>query len=253
MSDEFDRIEGEGSTLAALDTLWARYRKGWRRLLSAGVIKELSLRASFDLDVLAPQRIANKIPKGTIPDCPSCENICCAGVENVVSLRLRDVAVLIDIDRTDLISKDKPRFPATMLRTRPALYELMGSELFRTLPVLRQIGEYRICAALTPSLECGLYPNWPLSCERFPYTLAAARRAVVWGDRCQSKKKSAEHAARGDELFKASVATFNERVRDAVLLAHARAALDAMGIGAFLSDPYGDPFEPRAPGLRVID
>src|SRR5262249_47265398 len=90
-----------GPTLAALDALWARYHGSWRRLLSRGAITELRLRASFDVDLMSPWRIANKIPKGTIPDCASCDDICCAGIENVVSLRLRDIAVFIDLGRTD--------------------------------------------------------------------------------------------------------------------------------------------------------
>src|SRR5690349_10631284 len=58
-----------GPVLAGLDALWARYDKAWKRLLSPGVITELRLRASFDVDLMAPWRIANNVPKGTIPDC----------------------------------------------------------------------------------------------------------------------------------------------------------------------------------------
>lgn len=240
----------DGAVVTALDALWAKHRSGWRRLLSRGIVTELSLRASFDLDLLVPTRIANTIASGTIPDCASCDDICCAGLENVVSLRLVDVARLIDAGRTDLIATKKPRFPESMFRTRPALYELMGSELYRTLPVLRQITDRRICAALQPDMTCGLHPHWPLSCERFPYSLSAVRRRIVWGERCGSKVRDPEHAERSEALAAAAVKTFNERVRDAVLLAHARPALDAMGIGAFLTDPYGEPFE--APGRLPI-
>jgi len=237
------------SALERLDALWRRYDRGWKRLLSPGVLRELSLRASFDLDLLAPHRIANEIPKGTVPDCPRCEDICCAGLENLVSLRLRDVAVLIDLDRTDLISVRKPRFPPGLVRARPALHELMGSELWLTLPVLKQVGERRICAALTAEMQCSLYPSWPLSCDRFPYTLSARRR-VVWGSRCASKQCGPEHEPRHAEMFEAAVDTFNERVRDAVLLAHARPALDEIGIGRFLSAP-AEAFEVEA--LPIVE
>ena len=118
-----------GPTLTALDALWSRHQSGWRRLLSRRAIAELSLRASFDPDTLAAWRVANAVPAGTIPDCPSCDDICCAGLENVVSLRLRDIAVLIDVGRTDLISRKKPVFPQAMLRARPALLELTSSML----------------------------------------------------------------------------------------------------------------------------
>jgi hypothetical protein len=233
----------EGPTLQALDVLWDRYRNKWRRLLSTDAVQELKLRASFDVDLMAPWRIANKIPRGTIPDCPNCEDICCAGVENVVTLRLRDIAVLLDLQRTDLITKKKPRFPAHMLRTRPMLQELVASELFRALPVMRQVGEHRICAALTADLRCSLHPYWPTSCERFPYTLTAVRRQVTWGTRCPAKQCGTEHEARSEELFQGSIDAYNERVKDAVLLSHAREALDEMGIGAWITDDEEDPFE----------
>lgn len=238
-------------TLAALDAIWAKYASGWRRLLSHRMITELRLRASYDLDLLAPLSIANKIPKGTIPDCARCQDICCAGIENVVSLRLRDVAMLIDIERTDLISTRKPRFPQRLMLQRPALWELMGSELFLTLPVLRQIDEQRICAALGPDMQCSLHPHWPVSCERFPYMLKA-KRHIVWGSRCQSKQVDPAHEQRQAEMAGAAVATFNERVRDAVLLAHARPALDRMGIGAFLTDPASQPFETPSSRLPIL-
>jgi Fe-S-cluster containining protein len=234
-----------GPVRRALDALWERHAGGWRRLLSPGVIRELKLRAYFDVDLVAPHRIANKIPAGTIPDCAACEDICCAGIENVVSLRLSDIAELIDIGRTDLMTKKKPNFPAEMVKTRPALYELAGSELFRTLPVLRQIGDSRICAALTPELTCSLYPHWPTSCERFPYTLSPKRRTVSWGTRCPSKQCAPEFLERSEELFTASIDAYNERVKDAVLLVHARKALDELGIGAWLVAPGEDPFEPK--------
>lgn len=244
------QVEAPRPTVAALDALWSRWESQWRRLLSRHVITELQLRASFDLDLLAPERIASRIPLGMVPDCPSCQDVCCAGVENVVSLRLRDVAVLIDIGRTDLMTRHKPRFPPELLASRPAMRELAESELWRALPVMRQVGEDKICAALTPELSCGLHPHWPLSCERFPYSLIAARREIVWGTRCQPRRMSAEAVPRSETMRRAAVDVYNERIRDAVLLAHARPELAAMGIGAYLTGPDEDPFEPEEPRGR---
>lgn len=241
-----------GPVSQALESLWARHRSAWRRLLSPRAITELTLRASFDVDVISPRWIANKIPRGTIPDCPSCDDICCAGLENVVSLRLKDVAMLIDIGRTDLMSRKKPNFPREWLRRRPGLHELVGSELWRTLPVMRQVGDLRICAALSPDLRCSIHPHWPTSCERFPYTLSAVRRTVTWGTRCPSRQCAPEHEARSDALFRGALDAYNERVKDAVLLAHARPRLEAMGIGAWLIGPDEDPFEPRPP-LPIVE
>lgn len=223
-----------GPTERALDVLWARFDRSWRRLLSPQLITELRLRASFEVETIDADDVENRVPRGTVPDCGACEDICCVGLENLVSLRLVDVAVLMDADRTDLMSRLKPRFPEDLVRRRPALHELLGSELWRTLPVLRQVGESRICAALTPELRCSLHPRWPTSCARFPYTMSAVRRVVSWGSRCASKTCSPRQAAASEAIFQASISAYNERVRDAVLLAHARSDLEAIGVGAWL-------------------
>lgn len=245
-------LPARGPVEARLEELWLARDSSWRRLFSRGAITELSLRSRFDLDLLSPRRLVNAVPAGSIPDCEACDDLCCAGIENVVSLRLSDIARLIDIGRTDLISRAKPRFPPSMLAQRPALAELVSSELFRSLPVLKQLGETRVCAALGKDLKCSIYPSWPLSCERFPYSLLAARRRVVWGTRCPSKKTSETHEERSRELFGGAVATYNERVKDAVLLAHARDELFEMGIADFLTLPGEDPFEPEAAGPRRL-
>lgn len=245
------RIEAEGKHQEALGALWRKYRLGWRRLLSKRMLAELSLRASFDLDTLSDWRISNRIPAGTVPDCERCDDICCAGVENAVSLRLRDIAKLMDVGRTDLISRKKPNFPSSMLGERPVLRELVSSMLWRTLPVLKQHGENRVCAALNSELKCSLHPHWPTSCERFPYTLSVVRREVVWGRRCPSRQQSKAHVARGREIFKASVAAYNERIKDAVLLTHARGELDEIGLGRWLVEENEDPFEPRG-ALEIV-
>ncbi len=236
----------------ALSGLWEKYRSSWGRLLSTAAVRELKLRASFDVDLLSRWRIVNRVAAGTIPDCPNCTNICCAGLENVVSLRLRDIARLIDLDRTDLMTKKKPNFPASMLAERPGLGELVASELWRTLPVLRQTGDLKVCAALSKRLTCTLYPHWPLSCERFPYSLSVVRRQVTWGSRCPSEKRDPTFEPRRRALFQAALDAYDERVKDAVLLTHARPALDELGIGAWLTGPDEDPFEDAPKGLPII-
>jgi Fe-S-cluster containining protein len=250
---EDDAPPGPGPLEAGLDALWDLHRSRWRRLLSPRMVRELTLRASFDVDLIAPRRIANTIPKGTIPDCEACPNVCCAGLENVVSLRLRDVAQLIDLGRTDLMTKQKPNFPRWMLTQRPYLAELVASTLWRALPVMRQVGDMHVCVALGRDMKCTLYPRWPTSCERFPYTLSAARRQVHWGTRCPVKKQDPAYEARSEALFQASISAYNERVRDAVLLAHAPKALDELGLGAWITKPDEDPFEPNASALEIIE
>ena|GEM_PF-1563779 len=240
------------STSHALDLLWKDYESKWKRLLSSQFITELSLRSIYDVQPINLKKIASIVPAGTVPDCPNCEDICCQGAENVVSLRLSDIARLIDLGRTDLISKSKPRFTEQMMSQRPALFELMGSELWLTLPVLKQLGPYRMCAALDQDLKCSLYPHWPLSCERFPYSLNVSKKKVFWGSRCQSKSCSSEHETRGVQMVERAGQTYNERIKDAVLLTHARKRLDDLGIGVFLSDPQSPKFEELAGSLPIL-
>ncbi|MBK8011475.1 MAG: hypothetical protein IPK13_08995 [Deltaproteobacteria bacterium] len=242
MSSESSSTDPRVAT--ALDALWARYQHPWRRLFSRRVVRELELRAHFDVDVLSSISIKNEIPAGQVPDCARCEDICCMGIENIVSLRLVDIARLMDIGRTDLISRKKPLFPRSMLQERPALQELVASELWQTLPILKQnvLGGHHVCAALRADMQCALYPNWPTSCERFPYTLVGRRR-IVWGRRCPSKKTSEAFKARSGELFVGAIDTYNERIKDAVLLWHARKDLEDLGIGAWLIRRGEDPFE----------
>ena len=240
-----------GPVELGLRSLWDRHRRGWRRLCSPQLVAELRLRAQFDLELLSPWEIARKIPAGTIPDCERCTNSCCVGLENLVSLRLVDVASLIDLGRTDLIQAKKPHFPPEMVELRPHLATLAESTLFRTLPVLRQVGARRACAALGADRRCTIHPRWPTSCERFPYSLSAARRTVEWGQRCEFQQQSPEQRARSDQLFLAALSAYNERIKDAVLLHHALPELHRLGLGAFLTAPDADPFEP-APPLPII-
>lgn len=242
----------KASISEALELLWKDYKSKWKRLLSRQVITELSLRSIYDVQPINLKKIASTVPAGTVPDCPNCEDLCCQGVENLVSLRLSDIAQLIDMGRTDLISQRKPRFTEQMMFQRPALFELMGSELWLTLPVLKQIGPYRMCAALDKDLKCSLYPHWPLSCERFPYSLDATKKKVFWGSRCASKQCSPEYETRSLEMVEGAGQTYNERIKDAVLLTHARKKLDELGIGSFLSDPTNPEFEELVGSLPIL-
>lgn len=241
----FDAV---GSVEAALDELWAGYAGRARRLLSPRWMAELRLRARFDLTPLDPHRVALEAPRDAVPDCESCPDICCAGLENLVSLRLRDLAVLIDLDRTDLIRRKKPRFPESLVQSRPHLAPLMESRLFRALPALAQVGPERRCVALSRGLRCTLHPHWPLSCARFPYTLTPDRRRIRWGRRCPTgmREVGGHHRLR-EALFQ----SYDERLRDAVLLTHARPTLEALGLGRWLCAEDEDPFEPEGP-LRIL-
>ncbi len=239
--------ERAGPTESALRALWRRHRTPVRRLLSGAFLREWALRRRFDLRPLGDVEL--EISIGAAPSCPDCPNLCCGGWDNLVSLRLKDLALLIDLGRTELISRRKPRFPAALLAERPGLEALEASFSWRTLPVLRQTSPGGPCAALE-GRRCGLHPHWPSSCARFPYALDSTRRKIQWGTRCpvQKARPDPEHGAR---LREATLAAYEARVMDAVLLFHARSELDRIGLGAWLVGPDEDPFLPP-PRLQVL-
>lgn len=234
-----------GPAREALEALWRRHQNPARRLLSPRVLRELELRARFELEVPDVESVVNEVPRGAAPACASCPNRCCGGWDNVVSLRLSDLATLVDLGRTDLVRRRKPRFPESVLEARPGLRALETSLLWRSLPVMRQLGPGGVCAALGDDGRCTLYPSWPASCARFPYTFDPARRRVTWGTRCPVQKAERDEA-HARALFEASLAAYEEKVRDAVLLVHARPELDAIGLGPWLCRPGEDPFESSA-------
>ena len=231
-----------GPTESALRTLWDRFKSPTARLLSSGFLRELQLRRRFRTTFLREVDVSEEVTQGAVPDCRRCPNNCCRGYGSVVSLRLCDVARLMDLGRTDLMRKGKPRFPRSFLEERPSLRPVMESSLWRSLPVLHQTGPERRCAALTSELRCSLHPHWPWSCARFPYTLAADNRRIVWGSRCPVQKRQPD-PERAQELASAVLSAYNQRIRDAVLLAHARPQLIELGMGSWLTAENEDPFE----------
>ncbi|MEL6183409.1 MAG: hypothetical protein AAFU79_02210 [Myxococcota bacterium] len=233
-------MRAAASRSEGLERLWKRYQPAWRRLFPQHLRRELELRRRFTLSPVDLSRVADEVPPGKVPDCTTCRDRCCQGYENVVSLRLRDLALLLDKDRADLVTRAKPRFPEAMLEARPSLRAWTETSLWRTLPVLKQLGPARVCAAYDRG-RCRLHPHWPTSCARFPYAMNGSDR-MVWGARCQNPESRADpERARG--LAAAAAASWNRRIEDAVLLTHARPELERLGFGPFLDDPRNPTWE----------
>jgi Fe-S-cluster containining protein len=151
-----------------------------------------------------------------------------------VLLRLKDIATLIDLGRTDLISVDKPRFSEQEQLARPALRRHLASDAWRIFPVLKQ-DRMGACAALTRSGGCSLYPHWPLSCARFPYSLHADDREVFYSPRCRSYWIRGDAGAKVRAMVAAAVDSYNERVKDAVLLSYVPERVASLGVTGFFA------------------
>jgi Fe-S-cluster containining protein len=226
-------------TVVALAALW---QEVCRRPLWAPphFFRYLGLRRRARLELLDVKRLRLTAPPGKVNDCAACTDQCCIGKRSTVLLRLRDLAVLKDIDRTDLIASDKPRFSAEEMLERPALRRQVQSSAWQTFPVLAQ-NRFGACTALTSEGRCTLHPYWPLSCARFPYALHLDQHEIFYSRRCDAFWIRHDGATEGrvQAMAAAAVASYNERVKDLILLAYAPARLGELGLLQLLASPPG--------------
>lgn len=194
------------------------------------IVRQLRLRRRFDLTPVRLEKLQVAIPTAQVPDCDSCLDLCCTGENAVVSLRLRDIAVLMDLGRTDLISHERPP-PPPKDKTTWARREADGSVFHTAFPVLARDAT-GTCRALTEERLCGLWPSWPLSCARYPYALDRRHGVIFYAAGCRSTRiapvEEAPIAVRA--LVRGVVDAYNERLRDVLLLAFAREALREQGL-----------------------
>lgn len=215
-----------GERERALTALWDHVGREFYRLRNwRNVVR---LRRRFSLRPLRVRDVVVKMPRQQLPDCESCLELCCTGPDAVVSLRLRDIAVLADLGRTDLLAWERPPTPP---KAGWARREADGSVFHRAFPILRRDAT-GTCAALTDERLCGLYPSWPLSCARYPYALDLQLKVVFYAKGCGTPHLTppADAPLHVRRLVHAVVDAYNARLRDIVLLAMARPALADLGL-----------------------
>jgi hypothetical protein len=220
-------VHVKGPVETALDALWLARSPHFYSLRNVRTV--LRLRRRFSLRMLRLDDLQVKIPGHELPDCDSCVDLCCTGKDAVVSLRLRDIAVLLDQGRDDVIAWDRPPSPP---RARWARREADASVFHRAFPILQRDAT-GTCALLTEERLCGLFPSWPLSCARYPYALDLQRKVIFYARSCPTRRAAVDvkdapvHVRR---LALAVVEAYNARVRDVVLLAMAKPELAALGL-----------------------
>ncbi len=222
-------------TVRALAALWDEVR-GRALWAPPHFFTYLRLRWRMRLGLLDVARVRRVAPPGKVSDCSACTDLCCIGRHSTVLLRLRDIAVLMDLGKTELVAQERPRFTPDELASRPALRRQVGSAGWRRFPVLAQNG-FGACRALTDEGQCSLYPYWPLSCARFPYALHLEAKEVFFSRRCGSfwLRGDGKAEERILAMTVATVASYNERIKDEVLLAYAPQRLAELGILEFLA------------------
>lgn len=220
-------VHTPGPKEQALVELWPIARK---RLYRWGFLrKSLSLRRRFQLRLLRLGELKVKVPTGQTPDCESCTELCCTGPNSLVSLRLRDIAALTDAGLARFILRERPAVSAK--NPTWARREADSSVFHQVFPVLLRDAT-STCALLTEDRQCGAFPAWPLSCARYPYALDLESRVVFWASGCASSTvlPASEAAPRVRELVRAVVDSYNERVKDVILLHLAREELQEIGL-----------------------
>jgi Fe-S-cluster containining protein len=221
-------------TVRALEALWQEVasRPLWA---PPHLLRFLRLRWRMRLQLLDPARTTLVTPVGKINHCSDCSDSCCIGVHSTVLLGLRDIATLVDVGRTGLITRRKPAFSEAARAGRPGLRRHLASEAWRRFPVLAQ-NSFGACEALDVAGRCTLFPHWPMSCARFPMALHLEALEVFYSRRCRSFRIHPAAAKKAERIQLAAVASYNERIKDAVLLAYAPARLRDLGLMQHLSD-----------------
>lgn len=215
-----------GPLTEALETLWqqSRFRLYTPRHLWSWFV----LHQRFELRFLRTGQLSVEVPRGLVPDCENCVEICCTGKNAVVSLRLSDIARLMDAGLDAYIDR-RPRLP--LASSSWAGREVQWSVFHDWFPVLRRDAT-GTCTLLREDRSCGAWPSWPLSCARYPYALDALRHRVFLAKGCGSHRLMNVDDAPDKirQLVDAAVRGYNERIRDVVLLHVALKELHALGL-----------------------
>ena len=194
----------------------------------------LKLRWRMKTKQLDAQKMKIHAPAGKMNHCQSCTNNCCIGAESTVLLRLYDIATLMDLKKTELISQHKPGFDAQVLQQRPAMQKHLASKAWEIFPILEK-NSFGACTALTTDGACALYPHWPLSCARFPYALNVEASYIFYSRRCDAFWIRSDVKENIQAMRLAAVACYNERIKDAVLLEYAPKELAELGLLSYLN------------------
>lgn len=219
----------EAALVALWDDVWARrysLRFLWARLI---------LSPRYNLRFFKPGDFSIRTPFRVASDCEECLEVCCAGDNAIVSLRLLDIARLCDEGLSAHIAKERPDERTAVT---PAKWEADNSIYHQIFPVLTR-DKTGTCSLLTEDRKCGVWPNWPLSCERYPFALDVQRREIFWAAGCRSKKSIPFELAGPyqKKRIEAAVAGYNERIKDLILLQVAKKELRDLGITKHLNLP----------------
>ena len=197
------------------------------------ILKDFYLLHKYDLRFVRPGQLRIRFDRELVPDCANCAKNCCHGAENTVSLRLVDIARLLDAGLAEAIDLDNQSFREDpYFKTNKKLLRSLNNDSWNFFPVLKRINN--ICPYLDRKKRCTIYAHRPLTCRRFPYVLATSKRDLLFSKKCYNPKKS-ESAKLPAQLFQDSIDSYNERVKDLILINYAKQELIELGLGRYLN------------------
>ena len=223
-------------TVEALEQLWSEVSSK-PLYASPNFWRYLKLRWRMKLKLEDASKFKILAPKWKTNDCSGCTDICCVGPHSTVTLGFRDIATLVDIGQTELISHKKPAFNGEVLDNRPALKRHVATTSWQRFPVLKT-NAMGACAALTMDGQCGLYPYWPMSCSRFPYSAHIEEKKIFYSRRCDSFWIRPDTKESVEGMALEAVASYNERIKDLILLEYAPQRLEEMGLIRYLKNNH---------------
>jgi len=216
-----------GPLESELEALWQRVR--YRLYTPRYVWRWLDLRRRFELRFVRTRSVTVMVPRGLVPNCGECLDMCCTGPNAIVSLRLSDIAALRDKGLQRHIVQQRPQ--ADENSASWARLEAEWSVFHRMFPVLER-DVTQTCALLDEDRQCQAWPSWPWSCARYPYSLDLLNNRVFLAKGCGSHRQVTLDDVPGHvlRLVEAAVQGYNERVRDVILLGIAMEELHQIGV-----------------------
>ncbi len=214
-----------------LAKLWAEVA-GNRVFKFKNIFKDFLLLTKYDLRFIQAAKVKLRVADNMLPDCEHCPQNCCHGAENTVSLRLIDIARLLDAGLSAAIDQDNRSFRQDIyFKNKPGVLADINSDDWNYFPILKRVNN--ICPYLDQQNKCTIYKYRPITCRRFPYILTQTKAHIVFSQKCY-KTKIALEPLKQQELFQAALDSYNEKVKDLILINYARADLEEIGLRKYL-------------------
>ena len=211
--------------------LW-EFKKKFLKFQIIEPIRSFLLHRRYDIRLLKLEDIEKiDIEEYQVPTCQFCKENCCRGYVNIVTLRLIDIARLIDLGLQEAITLEKP--PRDVFKMTKARRNFFKSELWKRFPILKQ-KEDGSCYFLDEQNRCVIYDYAPLICKKFPFTLSQDKKEIFYSPKCKTYSISIANKDKFYEHINAVIEHYNEMIKDLVLIYHAKKELKYLGLDKYL-------------------